>query len=212
MAGFDFQQEVEVVLLRHGARAGDRYDWKLETRAGALEIQVHDTWLQTWFSNPCEAASIIRRGEIDPLTGRWDWHFESPNMDDVHSIEHVLTGLLDAEKEKSLPIMEVLMREFDAKLRAKGRKIKFMKPSDSGELTVTFPMGIPPTQSPRSTTQAKTKLTTRPPRTPMAPDQPCIQPTIMCGADRPELPLVPKRPPDLEDIAFEILHQARYRK
>lgn len=215
MAGFDFKQEVEVVLLRLGAGAGDRYEWQLETRAGALEVQVHDTWLQTCFSDPREAASIVRDGEVDLLTGRWDCHFESPTMHDVHFIESALTALLDTEKDKPSDSLEQfwnrLERDFLARCRARGRKVRLKKPTHSDALTATFPMGIPPAQAPSSTTQAKGKLTIHPQGTPLPPDHPFAQPVIIFGAKRPAQRFVPKREPDLEDIAFEILRQARYK-
>lgn len=215
MVGFDFQQAVEVVLLRLGVRAGDRYEWQLETRAGPLEIQVHDTWLQTCFSDPHKAASIVRHGKVDPLTGSWDWHFERPTMDDVHAIKLALDGLLDAQQEKLSESIEQfwnrLERDFLANSRAKGIKISLKKPTDSGKLTATFPMGIPPEQASSSTTQTKGKLTIHPPGTPLPPDYPFAQPVIIFGVNCPEQPLVPKREPDLDDIAFEILRQARYK-
>jgi hypothetical protein len=210
MASFDFQQAIEVILLKLGARAGDRYEWQLETRVGILEIQVHDTWLQTFFSDPREAALIIQKDEIDMQTGRWDWYFDAPSTNDVYSIERALTALLDAEKEKNLPILEKMTREFDAELRAKGTKIKFRKLSNSGELVATFPQGIPPASVRTDVTRTEGKLTIHPPGTPLPADHPFAQPVIIFGAKRPP-PLVPTRPPDLEDIAFEILRQARYR-
>ncbi|HJV75935.1 MAG TPA: hypothetical protein VJ654_17070 [Noviherbaspirillum sp.] len=213
MAGFDFEVEVEVILLRLGAFAGDRYEWQLETRAGVLDIQVHHTWIQTCFMNPRDAASIVRYGEIDPLTGRWDWHFESPlDMDDLNAIEQVLSGLLDVEREKSLPFMEVLLRKFNAELRAKGTKIRFRKPSDCGELAETSPMGSSSASAPNSTSQPLPKLTIPPPGAPLPPDHPFTQPAMDFGIKRSARPLVPIRPPDLEDIAFEILRHARYKK
>lgn len=67
-----------------------------------------------------------------------------------------------------------LIKEFVEDLRASGREVRFVEPSDTTTFVVTFPQGRAPEQT--------------------------------------RLPLIPQRSPDLEDIAFEILRQARYKR
>lgn len=145
MKKFDFQQAIEVVLLRHGAfGGGDTSEWQLETRAGQLAIQVHDAGIECAFTHPLVARAIVQHGEVDLASGCWYWQFDSLGEQNVEVFEQALIAVLDQEEEAALPPLAKSARKLNAQLRASGRKIKVTKGLVSNELIATFPQGRSP--------------------------------------------------------------------
>lgn len=144
MEKFDFQQAIEVVLYRHGAQNWKDTGWQLETRAGLLKIQVHDSEVETYFAHPGAARAIVQYGEVDPATGSWNWHFDAPTPQDVEKFEREIATLLDQEKEAALSALARSARKLNAELRASGRRVVSVRSFSSNEFIATFPQGRPP--------------------------------------------------------------------
>ena len=50
------------------------------TRAGRLDIRVHDNWIATRYALPGEAAKFVNF--VNPHSGKWNFHFDSTLFDE----------------------------------------------------------------------------------------------------------------------------------
>jgi len=80
-----FKQVVTDYITSRGAVEDDWYGFTIDTPAGALNIAVHDNWIETRFNDL--AKGIVFTDSINnpcnPCTGKWNFHFENLNPDFV---------------------------------------------------------------------------------------------------------------------------------
>lgn len=87
----DFAGALREMLVRIGAQPSPNfYELVLETKAGPLYLSPHEDWLATRFDNPSEAARIIPGGSLNRYSGKWNWHYIKPTIEDVENLERVM--------------------------------------------------------------------------------------------------------------------------
>jgi hypothetical protein len=92
---FDFPAAVAASLRRLGARPAQCYDWELDTVAGTLRVTPYGTWIACRFDDVEAATQRVRFGTLNPWSGKWNWHFERPNANDVDFFADQIERLLD---------------------------------------------------------------------------------------------------------------------
>ena len=92
---FDFQAAVAASLRHLGARSAQRYDWELDTVVGTLRVTPYDNWIACCFDDVEAAKQRVRFGTLNPWSGKWNWHFERPDANDVNFFAEQIERLLD---------------------------------------------------------------------------------------------------------------------
>lgn len=93
---FDFKAVVAANLQRIGARPAQCYDWELDTVAGILRVTPYENWIACRFDDVGTAKQLVHFGVLNPWSGKWNWHFEEPDANDVEFFAEQIERLLDS--------------------------------------------------------------------------------------------------------------------
>jgi hypothetical protein len=91
---FDFAHAVTEGLRQLGARQAGAYGWQLDTVGGLLDISPYDAWVACRFDDVERAKAHVRSGNLNPYSGKWNWHFVKPTPDDVEYLIEQLDRIL----------------------------------------------------------------------------------------------------------------------
>ena len=80
---FDFPAAVTDELHRLGAREGGTYGLQYDTAAGLLEIHPYDDWIACRFDDVERAKAQVSSGYLNRYSGKWNWNFVAPTLQDV---------------------------------------------------------------------------------------------------------------------------------
>ena len=92
---FDFPAAVAASLRRLGARPAKCYDLELDTVAGTLRVTPYQNWIACRFDDVEAAKQRVGFGALNPWSGKWNWHFERPDANDVEFFAKQIERLLD---------------------------------------------------------------------------------------------------------------------
>lgn len=60
------------------ATPGEWHAWRLDTRAGRLDVTPHPTWVACRFVDVAAAKAILGTDpRLNPHSGKWNWHIQS---------------------------------------------------------------------------------------------------------------------------------------
>lgn len=90
---FDFPTACREMLIELGAVEADDY-LHLPTIAGNLRLAPYDTWLATRFDDVNAAKSHIGFGQLNPFSGKWNWHFVKPTTGDVQFLKEQIKRVM----------------------------------------------------------------------------------------------------------------------
>ena len=70
-----FQKEALDTIERLGfiKTPASRYDYRLETIAGPLDLSIHDSWLACCFDNVVLAVKHVGGLRLNHFSGKWNW-------------------------------------------------------------------------------------------------------------------------------------------
>lgn len=96
MKQFNFKDACDVMLRGLGAVESDRwYMLRIETTAGALDFCPQDNWLACRFDDIGRARSVLGSDlRLNPHSGKWNFHPESPDAAAVDDIRAAIGELL----------------------------------------------------------------------------------------------------------------------
>lgn len=96
-----FQDCVCTLLEKFGAEAvkGSTYDWVLKTRLGPLHVKAYDDWVACRFENIEAARSALGQGRLNRHSGKWNWHFEQPGLDELMAFARELADVRFSDDE-----------------------------------------------------------------------------------------------------------------
>ena len=80
---FDFMLAVTERMRSIGAREQGPYGWQIDTVCGVLDIRPHDAWVACRFDDVERANAGMPPGQLNPYSGKWNWHFVRPTAADV---------------------------------------------------------------------------------------------------------------------------------
>lgn len=98
-----FQELVRSELMLRGARPSTIADWyelEIDTVAGMLQITPKDNWVACRFENVALAKKLVVHGVLNRYSGKWNFHFIDPTLDDV--------GFFLEQLDMILPVQERL--------------------------------------------------------------------------------------------------------
>lgn len=87
-----FQREMTTMFESMGAvkdHPRGTYTYLLETNLGDLHISVYDTWVAMKFDDVQKAVAFIGKFNMNPFSGKWNFHFTRENMEENDLAEHV---------------------------------------------------------------------------------------------------------------------------
>jgi hypothetical protein len=99
----EFQRVLRGLLTAMGAlpTGEPAYESRFMTRAGKLLCQPQEDWLATRFENPGAARAIIPGGNLNPHSGKWNWHSanKKPGMAELKEVASLLAEVLVERNE-----------------------------------------------------------------------------------------------------------------
>ncbi|GIK74398.1 MAG: hypothetical protein BroJett021_33860 [Chloroflexota bacterium] len=113
MAKFNFQDAVRQALPGLGARERQS-GWEMDSIAGLMEIYPYDDWVACRFRDPDRANQVIRFGTLNRCSGKWNWHFTSPNRNDADFVIEQLERIAIAPRLEALERMKQALGEIAA--------------------------------------------------------------------------------------------------
>lgn len=100
---FGFQQALRRLLLSMGALPSGQpaYESRFVTRAGTLLCHPHEDWLAARFDHPSVARAIIPGGNLNPYSGKWNWHStnKKPGFAEIKEVASLLAEVLVDREE-----------------------------------------------------------------------------------------------------------------
>lgn len=95
---FDFPQACAAMLQSLGAQPAEySYPWQLQSVAGVLRLHPYDNWLACRFEDVAAAKALVGHGQLNPYSGKWNWHFDQPNAEDVAFLRTQLERILPTD-------------------------------------------------------------------------------------------------------------------
>lgn len=95
---FNFTQACTDLLQSLGAQPTEHsYPWILPTVAGVLRLHPYDNWLAGRFDDVEAAKAQVGHGQLNPFSGKWNWHFTDPTAADVAFLHEQLLRILPQE-------------------------------------------------------------------------------------------------------------------
>lgn len=91
---FDFTREVTQVIQALGAKEGGSYGWQIDTPAGLLQISPYEDWVACRFEDVEQAKAMVYYGQLNPYSGKWNWHFARPGPKEVEYFKQQIENLL----------------------------------------------------------------------------------------------------------------------
>ena len=91
---FNFAAAVTQAIKELGAREAGTYGWQLDTRAGLLQLKPYEDWVACRFEDVARANMEIHYGQLNPYSGKWNWHFDKPDAADVEYFKQQVERLL----------------------------------------------------------------------------------------------------------------------
>lgn len=91
--GFDFMSACNRTFGLFGASYEEKdhpYAWTFETGAGALYCHPIDDGAFCRFAHPDRAKAIIGAGSLNPYSGKWNWHYDEPGLEELLDLQRHL--------------------------------------------------------------------------------------------------------------------------
>lgn len=83
----------------------------LDTIAGPLNCSVQDDWLACNFDEVGKAVKMITNGEVNRFSGKWNWMFTKPGMDELLRLRANLAQVINMkDNELSRAYLEELVK------------------------------------------------------------------------------------------------------
>jgi hypothetical protein len=93
---FNFEKSCAAMLIDLGATpvAWHRPQFTLNTIAGKLLCTPFEDWLACQFEDEKLAVKHIGSGCLNRFNGKWNWHFDKPDEDDLDDLKETLQHIL----------------------------------------------------------------------------------------------------------------------
>lgn len=92
---FNFAAAVTQAIKELGAREGGAYGLQLDTRAGLLELSPYEDWVACRFEDVARANVEIHHGQLNPYSGKWNWHFDNLDAADVEHFKRQVSSIVE---------------------------------------------------------------------------------------------------------------------
>jgi hypothetical protein len=90
---FEFMSACDRTFSLFGAAYEEKdhpYAWTFDTGAGALYCHAIEDGAFCRFAHPDRAKAIIGAGSLNPYSGKWNWHYNKPGLDELLDLQRHL--------------------------------------------------------------------------------------------------------------------------
>jgi hypothetical protein len=98
---FNFAAAVTLAIKELGAREGGTYGWQLDTCVGLLELSPYEDWVACRFVDVERVNVVIHHGQLNPFSGKWNWHFDNPNAADVERFKQQVSSIVEVAHDQA---------------------------------------------------------------------------------------------------------------
>ncbi len=98
-AFFDFMGACDRTFKLFGGAYEEKdypYAWTFETAAGPLYCHPIEDGAFCRFAHPERAKAIIGAGSLNPHSGKWNWHYNTPGLDELMDLQRHLAKVVKA--------------------------------------------------------------------------------------------------------------------
>jgi len=110
---FDFQACAARMVQHLGAKPEDsRGGLLIDTVAGPMSVHAYENWVACRFHDVERAKKVSPPGSLNPYSGKWNWHGNSPSVESLKGFLSHLCSVVPASAE-----LEEIVRPYDLAAR-----------------------------------------------------------------------------------------------
>lgn len=98
---FNFAKSCAVMLVELGATPCEWHTPKfaLDTIAGRMTVTPYGDWAACRFDDEKLAVKTIFFGNLNPFSGKWNWHFDKPGYQAIETLKEAFKRIIQKETQ-----------------------------------------------------------------------------------------------------------------